>query len=56
LESELKQGAWLTTPATPEYVFLEEDQLWKQVNRHIGSSLLLSALKIKHVPEDPGLN
>lgn len=56
LESEIEQGAWLTTPATSEYIFYDEDLLWAKLFRHIGSSTLCSLLKIKDVPNDPGLN
>ncbi len=56
LEGELKQGAWLTTPATVDYVFHEGDDLWKKVAGDIGSSLLFSSLKIDDVPEDPTVN
>ena len=56
LEDELKQGAWLTTPATAAYVFYEGDDLWKTVAGQIGSSLLSSALKVKNIPDDPSMN
>jgi putative transcriptional regulator len=57
LERELQQGAWLTSPANPEYVFCgPETDLWKTVAKHIGDQLVMTALKIKHVPEDPSLN
>jgi len=57
LESEIEQGAWLTTPATNNYVFDEDTTtLWKRIAGHIGSEMLLSILKIDDVPEDPSLN
>jgi putative transcriptional regulator len=56
LESEIKHGAWLTTPATVEYIFFDEELLWTKLTRHLGSETLCSLLKIKHVPEDPALN
>lgn len=56
LEDELRQGAWLTTPATAEYLFYHGTDLWEEVSRRAGRSMLLSVLKIKHVPEDPSLN
>lgn len=56
LESELEQGAWLTTPATPEHVFRDEYALWKEVTGHIGSSMLADTLHIKRVPENPEMN
>jgi putative transcriptional regulator len=56
LEGELEQGAWLTTPATREYVFHDGDDLWETVAKHIGDAVLLGSLHIKHVPRDPSLN
>jgi putative transcriptional regulator len=56
LEGELQQGAWLTTPATRDYIFHEGDDLWETVAKHIGDELLLGSLKIKHVPQDPSMN
>lgn len=56
LESELKQGAWLTTPATKEYVFRKAEDLWETVAKHIGDAVLLESLHIKHIPQDPSMN
>ena len=56
LEGELKEGSWLTTPATVDYVFHDEEDLWKKVTRTIGESVLTSALRIKRVPADPSAN
>ncbi|NQT11500.1 MAG: YqgE/AlgH family protein, partial [Planctomycetes bacterium] len=56
LESELEEGAWFTTPATVDQVFGDDDGLWRAVTQHIGESMLLSTLKIKHVPKDPTVN
>jgi putative transcriptional regulator len=57
LEQELKEGAWLTSPASPEYIFYDLDvDLWKEVSKQIGDAMLTSSLGIKHVPEDPSLN
>ncbi len=56
LEDEIQQGAWLTTPATGEYIFYDEDLLWMKLFQQIGSSSLCSLLKIKNVPDDPTLN
>jgi len=56
LESELEQGSWLTAPATVEYVFYDEGDLWKKVTQKVGESMLTSALKIKHLPPDPSAN
>jgi putative transcriptional regulator len=56
LESELKEGAWLTIPATPEFVFYHEEDLWRKVKDTIGQTMLGDMLKLKHVPQDPSMN
>ncbi|MGQ9576854.1 MAG: YqgE/AlgH family protein [Thermoguttaceae bacterium] len=56
LENELEQGAWLTTPASPEYVFYDDFDLWRKVTQQIGRSLLMDLLKLKGLPEDPTYN
>ena len=56
LESELQQGAWLTAPATAEYIFHDGKGLWEEVTQRIKDSMLQSILKIKPVPEDPSMN
>jgi putative transcriptional regulator len=56
LENELKQGAWLTLPATAEYIFHDEHELWRLVTRQIGAKMLAGTLRLKHVPDDPSRN
>jgi putative transcriptional regulator len=56
LESELQAGAWLTAPAKADYIFHAPEDLWKQVAQDIGQDVLFSSLRIKHVPQEPGLN
>lgn len=56
LESELEEGAWLTTEATLDYVFYEDGDLWSEVTQQIGRAMMTSALKIKRVPPDPSVN
>jgi putative transcriptional regulator len=58
LENEMKVGSWLTRPATIDYVFYDESELWKRVARDIGESLLLETLKVdpKVIPPDPRVN
>lgn len=56
LERELEAGAWLTTPATAEYLLHVDDDLWKKVAGDIASSTIISSLNIKHVPRDPSMN
>jgi len=56
LENELEQGAWLTVPATSDYVFLDDDLIWKRITSEIGRDMLRATLKIKEVPDDPSVN
>jgi len=56
LEAELETGSWRTMTATAEHVFQGGSDLWEMVTKEITSSVLLSALKIKHVPQDPSMN
>jgi len=56
LEKELREGAWLTTPATPQFIFSEASDLWRRVTQHIGKSFLGSVLRVKHIPDEPTLN
>jgi putative transcriptional regulator len=58
LENELTVGSWLTAPATVDYVFWDETDLWKTVSKQIGESLLLSTLHIEptQIPPDPSVN
>jgi putative transcriptional regulator len=56
LDEELEQGAWLTMPSTPEFVFFESSELWAAVSRLIGRSMIQSMLNIKEMPDDPTVN
>lgn len=56
LDGELKVGGWLTSKAKKDLIFAHEDELWDQVVRTIGASVLELAVKAKHVPENPSLN
>lgn len=56
LEGELATGSWRTTPATPEHIFDVEGDLWEKVTGEIIGSKIISALNIRHVPDDPSMN
>lgn len=56
LEEEIEQGVWLTIPAKEEQIFGDQEHLWKDSVRAIGRSIVQSALRLKHVPDDPSLN
>jgi len=56
LETELQQGAWLTSPATPEFVFYGDDDLWRKVTQEIGQGVLRDILKLRRMPKDASMN
>lgn len=56
LESELKEGAWFTVPATVETVFYDGEDLWKRASQRVGESVLEAALNLKTLPKDPSMN
>jgi len=56
LESELEVGGWLTTGATCEYIFHDEEDLWQVVAQEIGSDILFPNGPPKHIPDDPSWN
>jgi putative transcriptional regulator len=56
LDQELEQGAWLSMPATMEFVFFDSSELWQTVSRHIGRSMIQSMLHIKEILDDPTVN
>ncbi len=56
LEAELEEGSWLTTPVMPEHAFAYGDDLWVKLAIRILGERTLSALKIRHRPDDPSIN
>ena len=50
------RGAWHTLPASGEFIFDSPDELWERMRRQVANSVIVSTLKIKHVPQDPSLN
>jgi len=56
LETELQDGSWLTLPALPEHVFAYGDDLWLRLVGQMLGDKTLSALKIRHRPDDPSNN
>ncbi len=56
LEGELREGAWLTAPATLDLVFCQDHDLWQRVTRQIGKSLIMDVVRPKHLPDDPSMN
>ena len=56
LETELKEGFWLTTPASLGEIFAYGDELWPSLVKKTHGEKMISMLKIKHKPDDPSSN
>jgi putative transcriptional regulator len=56
LENEIRQGAWLATPATPELVFESDTAVWKKLIAQAFDQIKPSGWKPAIMPEDPSLN
>lgn len=52
LEMELEEGAWLTLPATADYVFFVGDDLWATALAQVGGYSFSEVLHVKHIPAD----
>jgi putative transcriptional regulator len=56
LEREIEEDSWVVAPATLRELFANETELWEKAMRAATGARFLSALKIKHVPDDLSLN
>jgi putative transcriptional regulator len=57
LDGEIREGSWLTLPATIDHVFWTEDaELWNVVVNQVGRARLADLLGVSEVPADPSLN
>lgn len=56
LEDELKQGGWLVCPLTKDDIFADSDEIWQNVLKKIGQSILTDTLNVTHIPADPSAN
>lgn len=56
LESELEVGSWFTTPARPDDIFSDDEDLWDQVAARIGNQILFSKRDPDFLQADPSLN
>jgi putative transcriptional regulator len=56
LETEWKEGFWLTTPASSEEIFAYGDELWPSLVKKTHDEKMFSMLKLKHRPDDPSSN
>jgi len=56
LESEIAQGAWLTAPASVDFVFGENDDMWVAAMRDFGRDFYRSVLGVHDFPDNPSDN
>lgn len=56
LEGELGRGDWYVLPGESHLAFAPQDELWTTLKRKSAGLSVLSAMNIKHLPEDPSLN
>jgi putative AlgH/UPF0301 family transcriptional regulator len=56
LDLELRRGIWLSSAAGFEEIFSEHGDLWVDLVRQIGHSVLRDSLQIPSLPADPSVN
>jgi len=56
LEREIRSGIWMTTSTTFATVLASRDDLWMNLVRRIGRSVLRDSLGIKRFPQDVRVN
>jgi putative transcriptional regulator len=56
LEAETLGGAWMVTPAHPELVFGDHENLWQTCLRRVGESVLRSSPGVRGFPDDVRAN
>jgi len=56
LESELGRGDWYILPGRRDFAFAPQDSLWMTLRKKHAGLSVLSAMKIKHLPNDPTMN
>ena len=57
LESEIADGSWLSIPASPDFVFAEDDgDMWVSAMREVGLNFYRDVLGIEEFPEEVSMN
>lgn len=56
LEQELQVGSWETLQGGAKHIFSADPELWERAHRDVAEARFLSALNIKHRPDDPSMN
>lgn len=56
LEREIMEGIWYPLPASPDLVFVDDYDMWKEGMRRVGSYVVQSILGLDALPSSPQLN
>ncbi len=56
LEQEIMNGIWYPIPASPDLVFVDDYDMWRESMRRVGGLVFQSVLGIKALPLSPHLN
>lgn len=56
LESETLEGQWMITPAVPELVFGDYENLWRTCVRRVGETVIRSAAGVRELPPNVLVN
>ena len=56
LENEIDEGSWLTLPASVDFVFSEDRDMWVDAMREFGCDFYASTLGVRHFPDNPSDN
>ena len=57
LDAELEQGGWLVAPASPDDIFVSDDEdPWKKLCQRLGHGVLQAVTGKEHMPPNPEIN
>jgi putative transcriptional regulator len=56
LEQEIAEGFWYPLPASPDLVFVDDHEMWREGMRRVGSLVLQAILHVDAMPSSPLLN
>ncbi len=56
LEQEITDGAWYPLPASPDLVFVDDYDMWREGMRRVGGLVVQSVLGLKALPPSAQLN
>ena len=56
LEQEIMDGIWYPIPASPDLVFVDDYDMWRESMRMVGGLVVQSVIGMKALPPSPHLN